>query len=385
MDLHPITHLFPAMTPDEFAALKADIAEHGQREPIWTSRGQIVDGRNRWRACEELGLAPKTREWNGEGSLAAFVVSLNLQRRHLTSSQKAAVALDLLPWLEREAKGRQGARADLRDIPQIFAEGDGAEAREQAAKLAGTNRQYVSDAKKLQNEAPTLLEAVRVGTLTLPEAKKAAQLPEPVREHVITTRQADPDKKFLEAVREGRRALHDAESHEAPWPSGKYRVLYADPPWHYGNSGLDDYGHAERHYPTMSTDALCTLPVAELAEDNAVLFLWATSPLLEDALRIIRVWGFHYKTSFVWDKVKPNFGYYNSVRHEFLLIATRGSCLPDRKELLDSVVEEPRSDRHSEKPARFREIIDHLYPQGHRIELFARTTAPGWDAWGNQA
>jgi N6-adenosine-specific RNA methylase IME4 len=136
----------------------------------------------------------------------------------------------------------------------------------------------------------------------------------------------------------------------------------------------------------MSIAELCAMgdDIKERADANAVLFLWATSPMLEDSFKVINAWGFKYKASFVWDKVKHNFGHYNSVRHEFLLVCTRGSCTPDVNKLYDSVQEIPRSETHSEKPAEFRAIIDTLYPHGKRIELFARSEADGWDAWGNE-
>ena len=168
--------------------------------------------------------------------------------------------------------------------------------------------------------------------------------------------------------------------------TGTYRVIYADPPWQYGSSGLDQYGPAERHYPTLSIDQLCDLAVdgrhvRDLADDSAVLFLWATSPLLPDALTVMSAWGFAYKASFVWDKVKHNYGHYNSVRHELMLLGTRGSCLPDSARLHDSVVTIERT-THSAKPAHFRALIDELYGTGDRVELFARETADGWARWG---
>jgi len=173
--------------------------------------------------------------------------------------------------------------------------------------------------------------------------------------------------------------------------SGKYRVIYADPPWKYNDSlaiskdGLgESYGPADAHYPQMTISELCLLPVSGIAEDNSVLFLWITSPLLEDAFQILKAWGFRYKASFVWDKAKHNMGHYNSVRHEFLLVATRGSCQPDIQKLYDSVQSIERV-RHSEKPQEFREIIDTMYPNGARIELFARAAHDNWQVWGNEA
>ena len=93
---HPITDIFPSMTNGEYAAFLADIQEYGQREPIFVYQGQIVDGRNRYRACLELGISPTVREYDGdEASLTAFVISLNLHRRHLNESQRALVAMRL--------------------------------------------------------------------------------------------------------------------------------------------------------------------------------------------------------------------------------------------------------------------------------------------------
>ncbi len=130
---------------------------------------------------------------------------------------------------------------------------------------------------------------------------------------------------------------------------GKYRVFYADPPWSYGNTMPEYAPDQGTHYRLMSIDDICSLNVREAAEDDAVLFLWVTSPILEDAFKVINAWGFEYKASFVWDKVKHNMGHYNSVRHELLLVCTRGSCQPDVMRLFDSVVSIERTE-HSAKP-----------------------------------
>lgn len=172
---------------------------------------------------------------------------------------------------------------------------------------------------------------------------------------------------------------------EIQLPEGQYGIIYADPPWKYSDKLIEGYGAADHHYEQMSIDELCELPVKDMAGDDAVLFIWVTSPLLEDCFQVIEAWGFKYKASFVWDKVKHNYGHYNSVRHEFLLVCTRGSKTPDNTELYDSVQSIERSKVHSEKPEEFRNIIDDLYPSGSRLELFGRKKVDGWRVWGNEA
>ena len=207
-----------------------------------------------------------------------------------------------------------------------------------------------------------------------------------------------PDIQRSEVVKL-RRLLLRAENGDPGPIEGKYRVFYADPPWRYSDSGpigsSDNYGRAERHYPTLSLEELCgteDLPngsnlaadVRAAAEANAVLFLWSTAPMMEDAFRVIRAWDFAYKTFFVWDKVRHNFGHYSSVRHESLLVGVKGSCTPEVPQLHNSVVQIKRTPQHSEKLKYFRELIDGLYPSGNRLELFGRRTVEGWDVWGNE-
>jgi len=160
-------------------------------------------------------------------------------------------------------------------------------------------------------------------------------------------------------------------------PDDKYRIVYADPPWYYAGhpqhseEGVEQETILDTHYDLMTDDELCELAIKDIVLDNAVLFLWVTSPILERSFKIIKAWGFEYKTSMVWDKILHNVGYYISVRHEFLLICTKGTCLPDNKKLFDSVYSEERKE-HSKKPRYFRDFIDILYTEGKKVELFAR-------------
>ena len=167
--------MFRLMQGADYEDLKSDIRANGLREPVWTFQGKIIDGRNRARACQDLGVEPATREWDGGGSLVAFVVSLNLHRRHLTSSQRAAAAAEMLPMLEREAKERQrthGGTAPGRKTLGQKADGVKGKASQQAARLAGTNRQYVAEAKRIREQAPDLFEQVRDGKLRVAQARE---------------------------------------------------------------------------------------------------------------------------------------------------------------------------------------------------------------------
>ena len=134
----------------------------------------------------------------------------------------------------------------------------------------------------------------------------------------------------------------------------KYKIIYADPPWRYARSKVQ--GAAEKHYPTMSIEELCALPVKEIADKDCILFLWATFPQLKEALQLIKAWGFTYKSvAFVWlkqNRKSPTWFY-------GLGFWTRGN-------------------------AETREKILALMGDLPRIELFARQHTPGWDVWGNE-
>lgn len=366
MNFHPLADIFPLLEGEAFEALVEDIDVNGLREAIWLhpEDGTIIDGRNRYRACLEAGVEPRFRTLSREDSVVAFIISMNLKRRHLNQSQKAQLAVEIMPWLrlEEEAKQRQRELAGTRpnkkpDLSAPVREGKGKSSM-QASKLSDVGSRYVEHAKNL-------LQA----TVSSPKAK---QLWDEVKTGIKTLSQA---RRILQK---------DAITEAAQLPSGKFRVLYADPPWKYGDQLTEAYGPAELHYPTMTVFELCALPIVDLAEDNAVLFLWATAPMLMVAFPIIEAWGFKYKTNFVWDKVKHNMGHYNSVRHELLLLATRGSCTPDVPKLYDSVVTIERTE-HSAKPPEFRQMIESLYIYGNRLELFARKRVDGWEAWGNHA
>ena len=341
MEYHEIANIFPMMADKELSALAEDIKQNGLQNKIILHEGKILDGRNRFQACRMAGIKPQYEEYNGADPMRT-IISLNLRRRHLDESQRAVIAA-------RVATLQDGQRADYSrsaDLPTLT--------QAEAAELFNVSERMIRTVKAIEREAPERIVDIESGGMSA--------------------------TKVYNLVKREQSQLNAPQ----PLPDGKYRVIYSDPPWSYGNSGLHEYGHAERHYPTMTVKELCALPVRDFSADDSVLFLWTTSPMLEDAFTVLNAWGFDYKTSFVWDKVKHNFGYYNSVRHEFLLVCTRGQCTPDVDKKHDSVIALERSSRHSEKPEYFREMICSIYTYGKKIEMFARKSKDGWDSWGNE-
>lgn len=161
-------------------------------------------------------------------------------------------------------------------------------------------------------------------------------------------------------------------------------MIYADPPWRYSFSKSSSR-KIENQYPTMPLKDICALPVADIAAENCVLFLWGTSPKLPEAMEVLTSWGFNYTTCGVWRKDKIGMGYYFRQQHELLLIGTRGSHnTPPPPSRPSSVLEGPRT-RHSAKPESAYEAIERMYPERTKIELFARIARPGWTRWGFDA
>jgi N6-adenosine-specific RNA methylase IME4 len=165
-----------------------------------------------------------------------------------------------------------------------------------------------------------------------------------------------------------------------------YPIILADPPWRYEVAPYGLHGfEGEEHYPTMALDEICALPVGDLASPDALLFLWVPAPILAQGLEVIRAWDFEYRTGLVWDKMSSIPGRYVRQQHEHLLIARRGEFpMPLERDRPPSIISAPRR-QHSRKPDEAYAIIERMYPELPKIELFARNAREGWSQWGNQA
>lgn len=244
------------------------------------------------------------------------------------------------------------------------------------------------------------LEATEYSYNTLAQAKRIAAAYEPCRRlqslswshHQEALSASDPDAALAEAEAKqlSQKDLRQLIRHEKAGirervspPAGKYSLIYADPPWRYEHVKTESRA-IENHYPTMALDEICALPIPEICHDDAVLFMWATSPKLAESMEVLEAWGFTYRTCAVWDKEKIGMGYYFRQQHELLLVATRGSpAVPEPSDRVSSVIR-ARREEHSKKPALLYELLESMYPHSARIELFCRESRPGWAAWGNQ-
>lgn len=173
-----------------------------------------------------------------------------------------------------------------------------------------------------------------------------------------------------------------------PFPNKKYQIIYADPPWGYRDKGCN--GNAESHYKTMNLSEICYLPINEITAPDCVLFLWATYPMLPEALAVINHWGFKYKSiGFQWVKLNKKaltpfygLGRWTRGNTEPCLIATKGKPRRIAKGVFQLIQEPIRG--HSQKPDKVRNEIVRLMGDLSRIELFARQETLGWDVWGNE-
>lgn len=176
----------------------------------------------------------------------------------------------------------------------------------------------------------------------------------------------------------------------------KYKIIYADPPWHYNRRGGKNVhkGMAAQNYPTMTVEEICNLPIKDLKTDDAFCFLWATFPNIKEALQVMQAWGFIYKTAaFVWvkknKKANTNFwgmGAYTRANAEVCLLGISENTKPTQQVISNGVhqiIESP-IESHSKKPDIVRDKILELLGDVPRLELFARQKVQGWDVWGNE-
>lgn len=384
------------LTNSEYADLKASIAEHGVLVPVEVDeQGNILDGHHRVRAWQELrdeGLdLPKyarlVRGGMSEEAKFDHALRLNDIRRHMSKEARERTR-------QRVEEQRERVRQQVIELRQ-----HGNSYRQIADEVGISHvrvREIAIESGVNQNDELTPTVVVGADGKTYP-AQQAPKPAPPISLFVPGNEALDADAAEA-TVKEIRQERREEIRHErvekiveiakgnAPLKTPvRYPVVYADPPWRYEHSKTVSR-EIENQYPTMTIDEICALPVSDIATPDAVLFLWTTSPKLAESMQVIESWGFVYRTCMVWDKERIGMGYYARQQHELLLIATRGDLpVPEPANRPNSVVRIRRDPEHSAKPQEFYHMIESMYPEYDKIELFARNTRAGWAAWGNQA
>lgn len=395
-----------------------------------------------------VGFQTVARAFDSREDVIIWMVNNQLARRNITSFVRGELALRMKAAIANKAKANLVTSTGGANPQPLLnlAKPEIANTRAEIAKAADLSQETVRKVEKVTANAPkSVTTAARSGDLSVDRAYKITMalqnLPDEFHEPAIKLA-GDNDEKvnilarlhksqgspetngtfdelmstggfhwgddlekwcnFLTApIEDIQRGLKSIAVYHAKLESDKrrdhrvgeavnlaqlsktYNIVYADPPWRYEHVKTENRA-IENHYPTMELDEICKLPITEVAAPDAVLFIWATSPKLAEAIQVLTAWGFVYRTCMVWKKDKIGMGYYVRQQHELLLIATRGTLpVPMPSDRYSSVIDAPRG-KHSEKPERFYEVIEAMYPEYDKVELFSRNVRKGWDGWGNQ-
>jgi N6-adenosine-specific RNA methylase IME4 len=342
MEFHEIANLFPVMRPEEFGDLVADVKKNGLIEPIVLYEDKILDGRNRYLACDEAGIKPHYDYYKGDDPLG-FVISKNLHRRHLNETQRAVVASKIANIPKHIHKS---------DMPIGISQQD-------AADQLNVGSRTVARVKQVEREAPELMPKLESGEMTV--------------------NQAITQIKKAEVIAN----LESVEIQEAKEIRGVYDVIVIDPPWPMEKIERDVAPNQVKFdYPTMTIDEIKTLKIP--CADDCHVWLWTTHKYLPDALDILKAWDMKYICTFVWHKpggFQP-FGLpqYNA---EFALYARHGS--PEFIDFKDFKLcfDAPRTG-HSEKPDLFYDLVRRV-TAGRRLDMFNRRPIKDFDTWGKEA
>ena len=372
IDAHPYAKMFPKMAAAEFEELKRDIKMNGLRQPIVMHQGLILDGRHRFAACSDLDIEAAQEDFDGNDAAAlSYVISTNLHRRHLNESQRAMVAAELANMSEGRPK-----------TVQICTPGV---SLADAATKMNVSRRSAANAKAVRDQGTDdLKDRVKSGNMAVSVAEKIARMPKDKQAEIL--KDPKPEQAIKKVARaEKEKALAEKTiTKSLASKTQLFGVVYADPPWRfetYSENGMDR--SADNHYPTMSLNGIAALKVP--AADDCVLYLWATVPMLPEALNVMEAWGFKYKSQIVWVKDRIGTGYWTRNQHEILLIGTKGGIpAPAQGSQPSSVINAPLGG-HSEKPAVFAEIIESLFPATPKVELFCRSPRAGWSVYGNES
>lgn len=362
----------PDLSQEDYAALREDIKNRGVLVPVeYDEDGNVLDGYHRIKICEELGVTewPKfIRKGLSEEEKYTHARQLNLARRHLNQGQRRVLIEDQL----RETPGMSN---------RSIAKGLGVN-----HETVGVARDKLESTGEIRQLDKTIgadgksRPAKPIRTLFVDDTEQGR------KEALVRAKSIYAEKSETSRVERIKNIDEISRGNQPLITDRKYPIILADPPWKYENPRMGKGNRStENHYPTMDLEEICSLAVSDIACEDSILYLWATAPNLQECMKVIDAWGFSYRTCFVWVKDKIGMGFHARNQHELLLVAKRGDIPPPPVQArVSSVIEAPRGE-HSTKPEYFYELIESMYPELAKIELFCRQPHENWAVWGNQS
>ena len=406
----------PPLRADELAQLEENILRDGCRTPLTLWGDVLIDGHNRFAICQwhELPFKVEQRAFRSLEAALEWVETNQLGRRNLTPDQ---IAYFIGRKYEREKARHGGNRGNQYMAPSD--QNDQLPTAERIASEHGISAPTVRRAAEFARNVDAIadeigavarseiLSGLHVDTGSGPRsltrsdvADVAEALPEAKATGIVFASAADALRWARSVAKKEKRENMDRKSARraereielarriAALPDRKYGVILADPEWRFEpwsrETGMDRA--ADNHYPTSATEIIAERDVPSIAAADCVLFLWATAPMLPEALAVLQAWGFTYRSQFMWLKDRVGTGYWTRNKHELLLIGTRGNVpAPAPGDQFPSVIEAPVNE-HSAKPEVVLEMIEAMFPNLPKIELNRRgPPRPAWSSWGLEA
>lgn len=359
---------FPEMSKEHFNNLKNDIIINGYDKtfPVYLYEDKIIDGWNRYKACKELNIEPNFKEFKGDKMEAVVFILRTNNRRDLTPYQRSIIALEYAPYFEEKAKEKQkeggGAVRQKSDKAVI-------DTKKELSKIGNVSHDTIARVKKIQEKATEEIKAkLATGEVSINAAYKEIKKEE---------KKEQRDKKIEEVKQK-------IQNENLASIDKKYHVIAIDPPWAYNEKGgfsSDDYDAQNNRgavdYPTMTVEQIKNIDIP--SADDAVMFLWTTHAFLKDSFDILKHWGFDYKATVVWDKVKMGMGRNIRMQVEFCLLGVKGKPIIQGSSERD-IITEPRRE-HSRKPEAFYEMVERMCI-GNKLDYFSRQDRKNWEHYG---
>ena len=350
--------LIPKLTDEEFFQLEQNILNNGIQDSIKTWDNYIIDGHNRYKIAQKHNLEFTTYPMDGKlltrNDVIEWMLNNQMGRRNLNPDQLSII------------------RGKLYNLHKYPSKNNNSERKICVNKSANDmSKLYNVSPRTIQNDAKFVEDYPEEAEKVLNGEKKKKDVIKEQRKQEILKKEVTTESKGID--------IYNTDK--------KYNIIYADPAWQYWESGNKNQSN---HYKTMTLEEICNLPIKNIADENCILFLWVTFPILQDCFKVIESWGFKYSTcGFNWvkrNKKSDNYffgcGSWTRANSELCLIATKGKI--ERLDNAISQIVDSRIEEHSKKPEIIYTLIEKLVGKLPRIELFARNTFINWDYWGNE-